>query len=59
MVKPGVTFKVSAPGTLENKKHIWDNQESFIGQFVTVEFFEWTLDGRPLHPVAIDFREEE
>lgn len=59
MVKPGVAFKVSAPGTMENKKHIWDNQESFIGQFVTVEFFEWTLEGRPLHPVAIDFREEE
>lgn len=50
------TFRVSAPGTIENKHLIFNNKQSYIGRYITVEFFEWTNDGKPFHPVAIDWR---
>lgn len=50
------SFRVSAPGTIENKYHIYNNKEKYIGRWITVEFFEWTNDGKPFHPSAIDWR---
>ena len=50
------SFRVSAPGTIENKYHIYNNKEKYIGKWITVEFFEWTNDGKPFHPSAIDWR---
>ena len=50
------TFRVSAPGSIENKRHILYNRNSYIGKNITVEFFEWTNDNVPFHPVAIDWR---
>lgn len=50
------TFRVSAPGTIDNKRNILYNKLQYIGRYVTVEFFEWTNDGKPFHPVAIDWR---
>jgi len=49
------SFRVSAPGTIENKYHIYNNKEKYIGRWITVEFFEWTNDGKPFHPSAIDW----
>ena len=50
------TFRVSAPGTIENKTEILQNKQNYIGRHITVEFFEWTTDGVPFHPVATTWR---
>ncbi len=62
--KPGVlaylqdndTFRVSAMGTIQDKHDAWSNRNDFIGKMLTVEFFEWTIDDKPFHPVAIGIR---
>lgn len=50
------TFKVSAPGTLDEKKDILQRRHDFIGKWVTVEFAEYSDSGIPLQPVALHFR---
>lgn len=52
-------FKVVAPGTIEQKVHIYENAGVYIGKYVTVEYAELTKEGVPFHPVAIGFREAE
>jgi ATP-dependent DNA ligase len=52
----GGYFRVSAPGTIEDKTEILYNLDDYIGRMVNVEFFEWTNDGVPFHPVAKYFR---
>jgi ATP-dependent DNA ligase len=54
----GGTFKVSAPGTIQNKVKILECKDEYIGQMVTVEYSELTQDGVPFHPVAIGFRND-
>jgi hypothetical protein len=53
------TFRVSAPGTMQDKHDAWTNRNDFIGKMLTVEFFEWTNSGKPFHPVAIGIRGAE
>lgn len=53
------TFRVSAPGTMQDKHDAWANRNDFIGKMLTVEFFEWTIDSKPFHPVAIGIRGAE
>jgi len=48
----GETFKVTAPGTMADKYAVADDPESYIGQFVHVEYFDLTIKGKPFHPVA-------
>ena len=55
----GKTFKVTAPGSMENKRIILDNKDGFIGQHVNVGFAEYTDDGIPFHPVASYFRNKK
>jgi len=43
-------------GTDKYKQFIWDNQERFLGQLVTVEFLEYTEDCLPRLPRAKGFR---
>jgi len=50
------TFRVSAMGTMQDKYDTWMNRNNFIGKMLTVEFFEWTIDNKPFHPVAIGIR---
>jgi len=50
-------FKVSAPGTIDEKTEILYNKEDYIGRMVNIEFFEWTNDGVPFHPIAKYFRD--
>jgi DNA ligase-1 len=50
------TFRVSAMGTMQDKHNAWANRNDFIGKMLTVEFFEWTIDSKPFHPVAIGIR---
>lgn len=53
------TFRVSAMGTMQDKYDTWMNRNNFIGKMLTVEFFEWTIDNKPFHPVAIGIRGAE
>lgn len=57
VTKDGVKFKVSAPGTIENKEMILANKHDYIGKYINVEYFEMTADRVPFHPVATDWRE--
>lgn len=57
--KDGRRFKVSAPGTIENKRFIWDNPELFMGRYINVEYFEKTDRGVPFHAVATDWRDKK
>jgi ATP-dependent DNA ligase len=50
------TFKVSAPGTIENKTMILKNRDEYIGKTIRVEYFSETLEGKPFHPVAMEWR---
>lgn len=52
------SFRVSAPGTMTDKQLAWANRSNLIGKMLTVEFFEWTNDKKPFHPVAIGVRDE-
>lgn len=52
----GQEFRVTAPGTMEEKMEVFDNAEFYIGEFVNVEFAQYTKDGKPFHPVATAFR---
>lgn len=58
-ISPGKTFKVSAPGTMENKHDFYINSHKYIGKMMSVEFFEITDGGIPFHPVAVGLREDE
>ncbi len=51
-------FKVSAPGTHIEKRHILDTKSDYIGKLVTVEYSMLTKDGVPFHPVALRFRDD-
>lgn len=53
------TFRVSAPGTMADKQLAWANRDNLIGKMLTVEFFEWTNDRKPFHPIAIGVRDED
>jgi len=49
-------FTVSAPGTMEDKKHVLRNKQFYIGKMITVEYSQITKDGVPFHPVATNWR---
>ena len=54
----GGTFRTSAPGTMQRKTEILNSSEDYIGQTVTVEFPNYTDDGKPFHAVATRWRED-
>lgn len=54
-MQDGQTFRVTAPGTMEDKYEVANNPEMYIGQFVNVEYFDTTASGKPFHAVAIRF----
>lgn len=54
----GGTFRVSAPGSMQEKTKILKRKADYIGKMVTVEYANITADGVPFHPVAIRFRED-
>jgi DNA ligase-1 len=53
----GACFRVSAPGNIDEKTEILYNSENYIGRYVNIEFFEYTNDRVPFHPVAKYFRD--
>lgn len=57
VTKDGKKFSVSAPGGIEEKTEIYLDKDAYIGRYIQIEFFEWTIDNKPFHPVAIRFRD--
>lgn len=51
-------FAVTAPGTVQDKDHVWRHREQYIGKTVTVKYAYLTKDGVPFHPVALRFRDD-
>jgi DNA ligase-1 len=52
----GREFKVSAPGSMAEKKKVLDNQSDYLDTLLTVEYAELTEDGIPFHCSAISWR---
>jgi len=51
------TFKVSAPGTFDEKHKIWRERDYYIGECIQVEYYELTKDKVPFHPIATYWRD--
>lgn len=56
--KNGQIFKMSAPGTIPQKRHVLENIEDYIGKQVTYEYSMLTNDKKPFHAVALRWRED-
>lgn len=54
----GKEFHVSAPGDMYNKTLILTHKLNYIGKMILVEYFSLTKEGKPFHPVAINFRDK-
>lgn len=54
----GKEFRVSAPGTMENKRRILQSADDYIGKWIRVEYFSETIEGLPFHPVATIWRDK-
>lgn len=52
-------FRVKPQGTRELRKEYFENAESIVGKFVTVQFQDYTDDGKPRFPSAIAVRDYE
>lgn len=56
ITKDGKKFTVTAPGNHGDKQMILRNKDQYIGQYLQVEFAEYTVYGKPFHPVAVKVR---
>lgn len=54
----GKQFGVSAPGDMDQKRWVLNNQDYYINRKVTVEYSQLTKDGIPFHPVATRWRQD-
>lgn len=52
----GKEFRVSAPGSMDNKRRILQSADKYIGEWIRVEYFSETIEGIPFHPVATIWR---
>ena len=52
----GKVFRVSAPGTVPQKKYVLENKYSYIGAHITIEYAHLTKEGIPFHPNALRWR---
>lgn len=53
VTKTGAPFDCSAPGSVEEKMEVWENQEKYFHRFLTVQFAHWTEEGIPFQPTAL------
>lgn len=58
LINSELSFNIPAPGTMEQKTEILTNKQKYIGRYVTVEFPQYTDDGKPFHAVALRFKED-
>lgn len=54
----GEMFTVTAPGDQNQKHQAWVTRDQAIGKQLTVKFFNYTPDGLPFLPVALQIRED-
>ena len=54
----GEQFSVRPKGTLEHRRSMLKNIETYIGRKLTVRYAELTADGIPFHPVGLFFRDQ-
>ena len=55
----GQEFRVRPEGTRELRREWFENGDDYIGEMLTVKFFELTDDGVPRFPVGIAIRDYE
>lgn len=53
------TFQVVSMGSMEERKRLLQEAESYVGCLLKVKYFDLTDDGIPRFPVGIGFRMEE
>ncbi len=58
VTESGNRFDCSAPGSVQEKMEVWNNQAKYLGRKLTVDFAHWTDDGLPFQPTAIRWRED-
>jgi DNA ligase-1 len=56
---PDKTFSVTLQGTLEYKKEIMKNIDSYYGKLLIVKYQEKSKDGIPRFPIGLGFRDYE
>lgn len=54
----GGIFRCKSEGTAEYREYLWANHKDYIGQFMTVKFFDWTASDIPVpqFPVGVGIR---
>lgn len=52
-------FKVVPKITMEERAHMWQNKNDYIGKRYTVKYFDRTNDGIPSFPIGLHFRMKE
>nr|AER45427.1 ATP dependent DNA ligase [Bacteriophage sp.] len=53
------TFQVVSKGTMEERRKMLEEADSYVGQLLKVKYFELTDEGIPRFPVGVGFRMEE
>lgn len=59
LAKNGKPFKVSPPGTFEERQRVYDEAEKYVFKTLRVEYSILTADGIPFHGVATEWRNKE
>ena len=54
----GKEFRTSAPGTFAEKVEVLRNKEDYVGNWLTVEYSQLTVEGIPFHASAKCWRED-
>ena len=52
----GKEFRLSPPGSHEDRRKAYEERVKYIGKLLTIEYREFTDDGIPFHAVATNWR---
>lgn len=55
----GRAFRVTSPGTFDQKFYVAENKDLYVGKKVNVQYANLTKDGVPFHPVATMWRDKD
>lgn len=59
MTDKGKEFKATAPGTFQEKESVLRNLPDYVGRQVQIKYAGFTTQGKPFHPVAVRWREDD
>jgi DNA ligase-1 len=59
VTKEGVEFRATPKGSMEARSKMLEGADSYIGKWYKVQFFGYTDDGVPRHPVGLGIRDEQ